>query len=214
MEQKVYWNKVSETKQFSTPFQIEEFSKYVRKDDFILDVGCGYGRTLNELNLYGFKNLMGIDFSDGMIERGKSLNPNISFKVMKNSTIELQDNSVDSVILLAVLTCIIDDKEQENLISEIYRVLKKDGILYINDFLLNSDERNLNRYNEFKDKYNKYGVFELPEGAIVRHHSKEWLKELLKDFSEIILQDVEYTTMNGNKSNGFYYIGKKYVVEI
>ena len=31
MEQKEYWNKVSETKQFSTPFQMEEFSKYVNK---------------------------------------------------------------------------------------------------------------------------------------------------------------------------------------
>ena len=47
MEQKEYWNKVSKTKQFSTPFQIEEFSKYVKKDDSILDVGCGYGTYKN-----------------------------------------------------------------------------------------------------------------------------------------------------------------------
>lgn len=58
MEQKEYWNKVSETKQFSTPFQIEEFSKYVEKSDIILDVGCGYGRTLNELYTNGYKNLI------------------------------------------------------------------------------------------------------------------------------------------------------------
>ena len=48
---------------------------------------------------------------------------------------------------------IIDDKEQENLISKIYRVLKKDGIIYINDFLLNGDKRNLNIFNEFKEKF-------------------------------------------------------------
>ena len=71
MEQKEYWNKVSETKQFSTPFQIDEFSKYVKKDDVVLDVGCGYGRTLNELYTKGYKNLIGIDFSKGMIERAK-----------------------------------------------------------------------------------------------------------------------------------------------
>ena len=209
MEQKEYWNKVSKTKQFSTPFQIEEFSKYVKKDNSILDVGCGYGRTLGLLKQEGFNNTIVIDFSEGMIERAKELNPDIDFRVMKNSKIDLPDNSVDSVILLAVLTCIIDDKEQERLIEEIHRVLKKDGIIYINDFLLNNDERNLNRYNEFKDKYNKYGVFELPEGAIVRHHTKEWIRELLKSFNEIIFEDVEYITMNGNKSNGFYYIGRK-----
>lgn len=209
MEQKEYWNKVSETKQFSTPFQIEEFSKYVEKSDIILDVGCGYGRTLNELYSNGYKNLIGIDFSKGMIERAKNINSDIDFRVMNNSKIDLPDNSVDSVILLAVLTCIVEDKEQEYLVSEIYRVLKKGGAIYINDFLLNNDERNLNRYNEFKNKYNKYGVFELPEGAVCRHHDKEWIKELLKDFKKMIFKEVEYTTMNGNKSNGFYYIGIK-----
>ena len=209
MEQKEYWNKVSETKQFSTPFQIDEFSKYVKKDDVILDVGCGYGRTLNELYTKGYKNLIGIDFSKGMIERAKKINSDIDFRVMNNSKIDLPDNSVDSVILLAVLTCIVEDKEQEYLVSEIYRVLKKGGAIYINDFLLNNDERNLNRYNEFKNKYNKYGVFELPEGAVCRHHDKEWIKELLKDFKKMIFKEVVYTTMNGNKSNGFYYIGIK-----
>ena len=209
MKQKDYWNKVSKTKQFSTPFQIDEFSKYVEKDDVILDVGCGYGRTLNELYTNGYKNLIGIDFSKGMIERAKSINSDIDFRVMNNSKIDLPDNSVDSVILLAVLTCIVDDKQQGNLVSEIHRVLKNDGIIYINDFLLNNDERNLNRYNEFKNKYNKYGVFELPEGAVCRHHDKEWIKELLKDFKKLIFKEIEYTTMNGNKSNGFYYIGKK-----
>ena len=209
MEQKEYWNKVSETKQFSTPFQIDEFSKYVKKDDVVLDVGCGYGRTLNELYTKGYKNLIGIDFSKGMIERAKKINSDIDFRIMNKSKIDLPDNSVDSVILLAVLTCIVEDKEQEYLVSEIYRVLKKGGAIYINDFLLNNDERNLNRYNEFKNKYNKYGVFELPEGAVCRHHDKEWIKGLLKDFKKKIFKEIEYTTMNGNKSNGFYYIGEK-----
>ena len=209
MEQKDYWNKVSDTKEFSTPFQIEEFSKYVKKNDTILDVGCGYGRTLNELYSNGYKSLIGIDFSKGMIERAEKINSNIDFRVMNNSKIDLPDNCVDSVILLAVLTCIADDKNQKNLISEIQRVLKKDGIIYINDFLLNKDERNLKRYNEFKDKYNKYGVFELPEGAVCRHHDKQWINELLNNFEKIAFKEIEYTTMNGNKSNGFYYIGKK-----
>ncbi len=47
---------------------------------------------------------------------------------------------VDAVILFAVFTCIVNDAEQEKLIVEIHRVLKSDGILYINDFLLNIDD--------------------------------------------------------------------------
>ena len=49
MKQKEYWDSVSEKKEFTTPFQAAEFSEFVNKEDRILDVGCGYGRTLDEL---------------------------------------------------------------------------------------------------------------------------------------------------------------------
>lgn len=32
MKQKEYWNSVSSKKEFTTPFQAAEFSKYVKKD--------------------------------------------------------------------------------------------------------------------------------------------------------------------------------------
>ena len=179
------------------------------RDLLILDVGCGYGRTLNELQENGYKNLIGVDFSNAMIEKGNRLFPKLDLRVMESKLIDMPDESCDAVILVAVLTCIIDDEEQLDLLREIKRVLKRDGIIYINDFLLNTDERNLNRYKEFADKFNTYGVFELPEGAIVRHHSADWVKESTKEFTELSFQEVVYTTMNGNKSNGYYYLGRK-----
>lgn len=91
-------------------------------------------------------------------------------------------------------------------LSEIKRVLKPQGILYVNDFLLNTDERNLLRYTKFKETYRIYGVFGLPEGAVCRHHDETWIKQLLKDFSEQEYNRLTFTTMNGNKSNGFYFI--------
>ena len=53
MNQRDYWDSVSEKKEFTTPFQAEAFAKYVGKDALIVDVGCGYGRTLNELQQLG-----------------------------------------------------------------------------------------------------------------------------------------------------------------
>ncbi|MDE6318747.1 MAG: class I SAM-dependent methyltransferase, partial [Lachnospiraceae bacterium] len=143
MKQNEYWNSVSEKKEFTTPFQVEAFSKYVSKDSCILDVGCGYGRTLDELYHYGYHNLIGIDFSSGMIERGKQQFPYLDLRVKEDAKIALPDASVDAVILFAVLTCIRTNEEQEQLLSEIRRVLKPHGILYVNDFLLNTDERKL-----------------------------------------------------------------------
>ena len=81
MEQKKYWNSVAEKKEFSTPFNFEDFSKYVSKEDIILDVGCGYGRTLNQLYEEGYNNLIGIDFSENMIERGKKQYPYLDLRV-------------------------------------------------------------------------------------------------------------------------------------
>ena len=51
MKQEEYWNSVSKEKEFTTSFQAGEFSKYVKKDSIILDVGCGYGRTLVSMRI-------------------------------------------------------------------------------------------------------------------------------------------------------------------
>ena len=210
MEQKEYWNNVSEKKEFTTPFQAEEFTKYVGPESRILDMGCGYGRTLDELYHCGYRNLIGIDFSSGMIERGKSLFPYLDLRVKEDSRIALPDASVDAVILFAVLTCIQSNEEQLNLIQEIKRVLVPGGILYVNDFLLNNDARNLARYEQYKDTYGIYGVFELPEGAVCRHHDESWIKELLSDFAVLKYNRLTFTTMNGHQSNGFYFIGRSH----
>lgn len=102
-----------------------------------------------------------------------------------------------------------DNSEQEKLLDEIKRVLKPGGILYINDFLLNEDERNKARYEAFASRYGTYGVFELPEGAVCRHHDETWILKLLSGFDKLKYKHLTFTTMNGNQSNGFYFIGKR-----
>ena len=48
---------------------------YLKENDInekrVLDVGCGYGRTLDELYQMGYCNLIGIDFAESMINRGR-----------------------------------------------------------------------------------------------------------------------------------------------
>ena len=208
MNQERYWDEVADEKEFTTQFQISAFEKHVSRESIILDVGCGYGRTLNELHNWGFQNLIGVDFSQGMIDRGKKLYPHLVME-KNEGKLPFDDEAFDAVLLLAVLTCVIEDEDQKKLINEILRVLKDNGIFYINDFMINEDTRNIKRYNNYKDTYGKYGIFVLPEGAVVRHHTKDHIFEITKGFHAIVFEPVIYTTMNGNKSNGFYYIGKK-----
>lgn len=131
-----------------------------------------------------------------------------SEKSIHSKNIDFDDNLFDAVILFAVLTCITFDTEQLDLVREIKRILKPGGYVYINDFLLNSDERNLMRYAAYEKKYG-YGTFELSEGAVLRHHDINYIKSLLIPFAKCKMEEVTFKTMNGNQSKGFCYIGRK-----
>ncbi|MBF4695573.1 class I SAM-dependent methyltransferase [Fusibacter ferrireducens] len=206
--QKAYWDKVAPDKVFTTEFKIDVFSQYVPKTSTILDYGCGYGRTLIELSQNGYEMLHGVDFSEEMINRGRQLQFSADLQVIASGSLPYEDNSIDSVLLLAVLTCVPSDVEQELIMREIKRVLKPSGTIYINDFLLNSDERNQLRYEKYKGKFKNYGTFELAEGAIVRHHNEAWVSKITQNFETLHYEKIEFVTMNGNKSNGFVYMGR------
>jgi SAM-dependent methyltransferase len=205
---KDYWNEKAGKKKFTVPLKSGLLEKYLAKDSRILDLGCGYGRILNELKDKGFNNLYGADFSEKMIEVAGCEAPFANLKVNEPCSIPFDNESFDCVILLAVLTCISDNESQKKLINEISRVLKPGGIVYIGDFLLNSDERNLERYERFKEQYG-YGVFVLDDGGVLRHHSEEWINELTSGFEKLEFLKTTHTTMNGHISNGFYWLGRK-----
>jgi ubiquinone/menaquinone biosynthesis C-methylase UbiE len=143
-----------------------------------------------------------------MIRRGKKENPHLNLIKNDGKHIPFDDNYFDAIVLLAVLTCIAIADDELCLINEIKRVLKTGGILYISDLLINTDQRNIVRYNKFKDKYDSYGVFELPEGALLRHHSEKQIARLTQPFQRLWYIKFEATTMNGNKFNAFQYIGR------
>ena len=47
--QRDYWNKNALTMNFTTSLDVGQFQSMVSKDALVLDVGCGYGRTLADL---------------------------------------------------------------------------------------------------------------------------------------------------------------------
>jgi len=207
--QRDYWDSVSEKKEFTTALDLNLVEPFINTNSFIVDYGCGYGRTLDQLWQNGFQNTLGFDFSSEMIQRGKKQFPYLNLKTSSNNGIDCADGSVDMVILFAVLTCVITDREQDNLMQEVLQVLKPGGFVYINDFLINDDQRNLDRYINFETKYGTYGVFELPEGALLRHHTETRIKQLAHGFHKVAFNKTTFKTMNGNLSNGFVFIGRK-----
>lgn len=208
-KQRDYWNEFAGKKEFTSNLDRAYFIENISFDATILDYGCGYGRTIQELFDCGYSKIIGVDIADAMLELSKSKFPQLHFEKLIDQATTLANSSCDVVLLLNTLAAITLDSAQLATIAEISRLLKKGGVLYLTDFLLNSDERNLTRYAKYESKYETYGVFETEDGAILRHQDKQNLIKLLADFDIESIEEMTVPTMNGNKSNAIAIIAKK-----
>ena len=88
-------------------------------------------------------------------------------------------------------------------------MMRPQGILCLCDFLLNTDSRNLDRYARYESVLGPYGVFQLEDGGIVRHHAREWIDHLAAPFEALSIQEQTVRTMHGHTSGAILFIGKK-----
>ncbi len=204
-----YWDAVAYKKRFGHPLLLGELEKRVGLEGRILDYGCGYGRSIRQLHEAGFAHLFGVDSSSGMLERARKENPFARYVRNSGSEIPFSGGSFDAALLLAVLTCMPDSGAQARLFSELLRVLKGGGILYVSDLLINSDARNRKRYERFEPRHGLYGVFRLEEGVILRHHTREHLDRLAASFQTLSRQEFQVETMNGHQSRAIRMILQK-----
>jgi SAM-dependent methyltransferase len=207
-----YWDRVAQEKRFSHPLRLTWLAQYLKNPRArILDYGCGYGRTLAELSRAGYVNITGIDFSEAMLARSLLELTRPRLVCNNGRSLPFKNNCFDAVLLFAVLTCIPDSNEQRLLLTELERVLRPGGLIYLSDLLVNDDARNRERYQRYAETYKCYGVFELPEGVVVRHHQKEWIEELTRPFRMLEYETFTVTTMNRNESAAFQYLGRSRV---
>jgi SAM-dependent methyltransferase len=204
-----YWDQVADIKVFSHPLNLDVFRTLVGLKERIVDWGCGYGRTLAELHGASYANLLGLDASVRMIARASRENPHLEFRQSTGLVMGEPAGSVDAIILFAVLTCIPDDDDQVRLLAECQRVLRPGGLLYVSDLYLNSDARNVARYDRFENQFGVRGVFQLEDGGIMRHHDEHWIRDLFAAFELMNHEEFNVRTMNNNCSRAFQYFGRK-----
>ena len=206
-DQRHYWNKVTNAKNFKHEIDWSFVQKNTSTTAHILDVGCGYGRLLNQFSDYGYEHLIGIDNAEEMIKCARESNKCLDVRHHQEAKLPFKDAQFDMVLLFAVLTCVPLNEDQEKIVAEINRVLKPTGLLYISDLLISSDARNINRYNAYDS--NNYGTFQVNDEVVLRHHDCSYLEnELMRNFNICYKKEFEVTTMNGNKANGIQLIGK------
>lgn len=207
--QKEYWNRVAGIKAFTHPVDFEIFHKLVDKQDKILDFGCGYGRVVKLLLDTGYEDVIGVDTSKELVSRGRSFYNLPLFHIEDPSDLPVEDNSIDCVLLFAVLTCIPSNQGQLALLKLLCSKLKPGGLIYISDYYLQENSTETDRYEFLNDDKSNFGVFTLPEGATFRHHTKEWISTLTKGLKVLIEKPVQVMTMNGHRASAFQILLQK-----
>jgi SAM-dependent methyltransferase len=125
-----------------------------------LDIGCGEGYALLEAHKRGWESY-GIDIFDNRIEEVKNTNSIFIKSDLFNAF--FPDNSFDIIYLDSVLEHVINPLEY---LSEIKRILKKGGLVYIGvpneDSLLNEMRKYYFRISSKKDISEKIKPFQTP----------------------------------------------------
>jgi len=98
--------------------------------DLILDAGCGTGRNFSFMSSLGF-NIKGCDTNESTISKLKQQYPTKELIVSNLKHLPYHSNYFDHIICNAVLHFATDDTEFKAMISELKRVLKPNGTLFI-----------------------------------------------------------------------------------
>ncbi len=205
--QLAYWNGMGAAKAFAHPLRLDWLSG-LGGQARILEYGCGYGRNLQALHEQGCRNLVGVDFAGAMIERGVQLHPHLDLRKTDGLPLAEPDGAFDAVLLFAVLTCIPSDEDQQALVDELKRLLRPDGLLYVSDYPLQTDERNLARYREGSARHSVYGVFDHPDGAVFRHHAPGRLQTLLSRFDWLECEEIDTVTLSGQPARAVQLLAR------
>jgi len=135
-------------------WELEKYliTKYFNKEDRILDIGCGAGRTTIGMYRLGYKNIFGIDLTPVMIEEARKNTARegaeIEFQVDDACNLSLKDQSFDCALFS--FNGIMQIPRNENRLrafKEICRVLKKGGV-----FIFTTHDRNDKEWKWFWDE--------------------------------------------------------------
>lgn len=129
-KQAKYWKQVFYEKKDN--IILKWLLKKAKKTDKILDQGCGIGQyTLTAYKL-GFKNIIGVDFSEKLLKTAKTNAGKLGYKAsfVKGDIRKLpfKNNEFDIIISAGIIEHV---PESNKAISEIARVLKKNGYLLL-----------------------------------------------------------------------------------
>ncbi len=121
---------IKNTKDLQNKEFTKDFISLLPKSAKVLDLGCGWGRDSKTFTKYGLQTY-GVDLSKQMIRYAKKYAPKANFKVMNILSLKFKNNYFDGAWASASLLH-LKKKDIPKALKQIKRILKPNGILYIN----------------------------------------------------------------------------------
>jgi ubiquinone/menaquinone biosynthesis C-methylase UbiE len=161
-----------------------------QSDEKILDAGCGSGRNMkwflqNDFDVYG------IDMSEAAIMNLKKVNANLAndhLQVAALEKIPFDNNFFDHIICSAVLHFAKSVTHFKEMFSELLRVLKPGGTLFIR---MTSDIGLEKQVELLSD-----GNYKIPDGSMRFLLTKPLLEEIKNEFQFSFLEPLKTVNVN------------------
>lgn len=189
--------------------------KYLKENDKVLDLGCGSGQYFSFFQKQKVQ-YFGLDFSEKLVEIARKKYPKAQFFVGDALNLPFSDNFFDKVIAIAILHHIPSKELRNKFLQEIYRVLKKEGILILTCWYLHKKPYRCTilKFNILKFlKLSKldYNDIIFPLGEIKKCYFHCFKKEELED---LLISNNFYLLDSGllkrtNKNENLFMIAKK-----
>ena len=96
----------------------------------ILDFGCGPGRFTVQLAELINGKAIGIDSTPYLLSIAP-MSARVEYRHSKNKTIPVESNSIDIIWICLVLGGILNEKHLKYIIKELYRVSRKDSLVFL-----------------------------------------------------------------------------------
>jgi len=129
------------------------FEYYGKKDiDRVVDVACGTGDMMGYWQKQAQKasvnidEFIGVDPSNGMVDVAREKFPDFTYHIAKATEIPLEDATAD---FLSITYGIRNVVERQEAFYEFNRVLKKDGLVVILEFMKDENKTLLKRMRDF-----------------------------------------------------------------
>ena len=173
------YEKHKQKKSFYDKGIVSFLKKYIKENNSVVDIGCGTGIILRRLNP---KRGVGVDISEGMIEKAKEYNKNENLKFFVGSVEDIKiKDKFDFVTLIDIFPYVEDGEKALNEVKKLCNSNTKVIIFYFNPFF------------EFLVKFLEKTKLKAPDPVNRDFRSKEQLVNWLKK-ANYKIEKIDYGT--------------------